>query len=75
MTKLELEDNLINYKRGHISLETMITVVDRYSSASNDGKPVVKRSSCWNCGLPKKYHQNGKAYNHCECGAVQQDDA
>lgn len=49
--------------------------VDRYCSASNDGKPLVKRSSCWNCGLPKKYHQNGKVHYHCECGAVQQDDA
>ena len=46
MTKLALEDSLINYKRGHLSLEAILVIVENYSSASNNGKPRVSGTLC-----------------------------
>lgn len=36
-----VEDAVINYKRGHISLETVMATVEAYSSASNNGNAIV----------------------------------
>lgn len=52
MTKLALEDSLINYKRGHLSLEAILVIVEAYSSATNNAKPIVSRAYC-ECEVPK----------------------
>jgi len=44
MTKSELINDIQHFKAGNISLEDVITAVEAYSSASNNGKPVVSGS-------------------------------
>jgi len=44
MTKGELQGKLIEYKTGLITLTDCLTAVEAYSSASNNGKPLVMRS-------------------------------
>lgn len=48
MTKIELLDAAEKYTYGKISQEDFLTAVDAYSSASNDGKPIVSGAFyCW----------------------------
>jgi hypothetical protein len=30
-----------------------------------------KNKTCWNCGKPIKYHENGLSHYRCECGVVE----
>jgi hypothetical protein len=32
--------------------------------------PTNPSERCWNCGSSIRYHENGIAHYHCECGAV-----
>ena len=44
MTKDKLLDIIHGYKRNEISWDSVLTAVEAYSSASNNGKPIVSGS-------------------------------
>lgn len=50
-----VEDAVINYKRGHVSLETVMTAVEAYSKASNSIKlpvsSIAGARKCIDCGI------------------------
>lgn len=46
MTKQALENIVRLYLRSDYDLQHVMTAVDAYCSACNDGKPIVSRSKC-----------------------------
>ena len=55
MTKDKLLDIIHGYKRNEISWDSVLTAVEAYSSASNNGKPIVSGSLGFDEGYSKGY--------------------
>ncbi len=67
MTQDELIKIIEMYRDGEIYMDTVLTAVDAYSSASNNGKPIVMRSfaACPSCGSNKIYFEGHWTCRDC----------
>ncbi len=75
VTKNDLKKLLLDYKIGHIRMHTVLDAVEAYSSASNNGKPLVIRlfCTCENYNWVNAAEDSGSLY--CTvCGLPVQND-